>query len=92
MSYHRQLKPPDLEGILSQLKQSLDGWAGSNTLLMTEELQGLAVLQSEFVAEELRKGVPDELRDQIRSIAISPAFARSVATVSTCHKCRFTER
>jgi SPP1 gp7 family putative phage head morphogenesis protein len=48
---------------------------------MTEELQGLAVLQSEFVAEELRKAVPDELRDQIRSIAISPAFARSVATV-----------
>ena len=80
-----ELPPPAqaarLRGILGQLKQSLDGWAGSSTLLMTEELQGLAVLQSEFVAEELRKAVPDELRDQIRSIAISPAFARSVATV-----------
>ena len=80
-----ELPPPAqaarLRVILGQLKQSLNGWAGTSTLLMTEELQGIAVLQSEFVAEELRKAIPDELRDQIRSITISPAFARSVATV-----------
>ena len=44
-----------LRAILADLKQSLDGWAGDATALTVEELQGLAVLQTEFVQEELRK-------------------------------------
>ena len=70
-----------LSVILRQLKESLDGWAGTSTLLLTEELQGLAELQSEFVAEELRRALPVELQEQIQSIQISSGFARSVATV-----------
>ncbi len=70
-----------LSVILRQLKESLDGWAGTSTLLLTEELQGLAELQSEFVAEELRRALPLELREQIQSVQISSGFARSVATV-----------
>ena len=74
-------KAARLRVILAQLKESLDGWAEASTALAVEELQGLAVLQSEFVEEQLRKALPLELRDQIRSIQISPQFAQSVATV-----------
>jgi SPP1 gp7 family putative phage head morphogenesis protein len=74
-------KAARLRAILAQLKGSLDNWAGTSTLMMTEELQGLAVLQSEFVARELRRALPQNLQRQIRDVQISPDFARSVATV-----------
>jgi len=74
-------KAARLRAILAQLKQSLEGWAESSTALAVEELQGLTVLQSEFVENELRKALPVDLRDQIRSVQISPQFAQSVATV-----------
>ena len=74
-------KAARLRVILAQLKESLEGWAGASTALAVEELQGLAELQSEFVVEQLRKPLPLELRDQIRSVQISPQFAQSVATV-----------
>ena len=70
-----------LRVILAQLKQSLDGWAEASTVLAVGELQGLSLLQSEFVEDQLRRALPLEMRDQIRSIQISPQFARSVATV-----------
>ena len=74
-------KAARLRAILAQLKQSLEGWAGASTLSVVEDLQGLAVLQSEFVTNELRRALPVELREQIRSIQISPQFAQSVATI-----------
>ena len=74
-------KAARLRTILAQLKESLNGWAGSSTILAVEELQGLTLLQSEFVEDQLRKALPIELRDQIRSVQISPQFAQSVATV-----------
>ena len=74
-------KAARLRAILAQLKQSLEGWAESSTAIAVEELQGLTVLQSEFVEDQLRKALPVELRDQIRSVQISPQFAQSVATV-----------
>jgi len=74
-------KAARLRAILAQLKQSLDGWAGTSTLAVVEDMQGLAVLQSEFVENELRRALPIELRDQVRSVQISPQFAQSVATV-----------
>ena len=74
-------KAARLRAILAQLKESLEGWAEASTAIAIEELQGLTVLQSEFVEEQLRKALPIELRDQIRSVQISPQFARSVATV-----------
>lgn len=70
-----------LRVILAQLKQSLDGWAEASTVLTVEELQGLSLLQSEFVEDQLRRALPLEMREQIRSIQISPQFAQSVATV-----------
>lgn len=74
-------KAARLRAILAQLKQSLEGWAESSTTIAIEELQGLTVLQSEFVEDQLRKALPAELREQIRSVQISPQFAQSVATV-----------
>jgi SPP1 gp7 family putative phage head morphogenesis protein len=74
-------KAARLRAILAQLKQSLEGWAGTSTLAVVEDLQGLAELQSEFVANELRQALPVSLREQIRSVQISPQFAQSVATV-----------
>jgi SPP1 gp7 family putative phage head morphogenesis protein len=74
-------KAARLRAILAQLKQSLEGWAGTSTLAVVEDLQGLAELQSEFVANELRQALPVNLREQIRSVQISPQFAQSVATI-----------
>lgn len=74
-------KAARLRAILAQLKQSLEGWAESSTALAVEELQGLTVLQSEFVEDQLRRALPVELREQIRSVQISPQFAQSVATI-----------
>jgi SPP1 gp7 family putative phage head morphogenesis protein len=75
------VKAARLRAILAQLKGSLDNWAEASTLLAVEELQGLAVLQSEFVTSELAKALPAELADQIKSVQISPQFAQAVATV-----------
>ena len=74
-------KAARLRAILAQLKESLDGWAGASTLSVVGDLQGLAELQGEFVANELRQALPVSLREQIRSVQISPQFAQSVATV-----------
>ena len=74
-------KAARLRSILAQLKESLEGWAARSTVFASEELQGLAVLQSEFVTDQLRRALPIELRDEIISIQISPQFAQSVATV-----------
>lgn len=73
-------KAARLRSILAQLKQSLDGWADASTVFAVEELQGLAILQSEFVENQLRRALPVNLGNEIRSIQISPQFAASVAT------------
>ena len=69
-----------LRAILAQLKESLDGWAGTSTLLMTEELQGLAILEADFMVEQLEKMVPPSVTTPIRSVEISPQFAQAVVT------------
>jgi SPP1 gp7 family putative phage head morphogenesis protein len=68
-----------LQAILAQLKQSLDGWAGTSTLAAVQDLQGVAELQGEFVANELRRALPIDLREQVKSIQISSQFAQAVA-------------
>jgi SPP1 gp7 family putative phage head morphogenesis protein len=73
-------KAARLRGILAQLKDSLATWAGDATELTATELQGLAELQSEFVADQLRKVLPAGSRDAVRTVEISPQFAQSVVT------------
>jgi SPP1 gp7 family putative phage head morphogenesis protein len=74
------IKAARLRGTLAQLKDSLAGWAGDATELTATELQGLAELQSKFVAEELRKALPAGARTAVNTVEISPQFAQSVVT------------
>ena len=71
-------KAARLRSIIAQLKESLATWAGDSTELTALELQGLAELQSEFVEEQLKKVLPRGSRNIVRSVEISPQFARSV--------------
>jgi SPP1 gp7 family putative phage head morphogenesis protein len=74
------VKAARLRGILAQLKDSLATWAGDATEITTRELQGIAELQSEFVADQLRKALPVGVRDAVNTVEISPQFAQSVVT------------
>lgn len=74
------VKAARLRAILAQLKESLASWAGNATELTATELQGIAQLQSEFVAGQLRKVLPPGPRDAVRTVEISPQFAQSVVT------------
>ena len=44
-----------LRTLLAQLQESLGTWAINSTTVTQEQLQGLAVLQSEFIQDQLRK-------------------------------------
>lgn len=74
------VKAARLRAILAQLKDSLATWAGDSTELTARELQGIAELQSEFVADQLRKALPAGARDAVNTVEISPQFAQSVVT------------
>jgi SPP1 gp7 family putative phage head morphogenesis protein len=74
------VKAARLRGILAQLKDSLATWAGDSTELTAVELQGIAELQSEFVADQLARALPAGSRDAVRTVEISPQFAQSVVT------------
>ena len=74
------VKAARLRAILAQLRDSLRTWAGDATEITAIELQGLAQLQSEFVAEQLRRVLPPGPRDAVRTVEISPQFAQSVVT------------
>jgi SPP1 gp7 family putative phage head morphogenesis protein len=74
------VKAARLRAILAQLKDSLATWAGDSTELTARELQGIAELQSEFVANQLRKALPTGARDAVNTVEISPQFAQSVVT------------
>jgi len=67
-----------LRSLLAQLKESLGTWAIDSANVTKEELQGLAVLQSEFVENELKKLVPKGAYVPVRTVAVSPDFAKSV--------------
>ena len=83
-----------LRVILAQLKESLDGWAGRSTAYVTQELQGLAELQTGFVQEQIRLAISGGVTDarellpsqvnalaQVNTMQVAPNFAASVATV-----------
>lgn len=74
------VKAARLRSILAQLKESLGTWAGDATELTATELQGVAQLQSEFVEDQLRRVLPAGVRDNVRTVEISPQFAQSVVT------------
>jgi len=74
------VKAARLRAILSQLKESLGTWSNASVAITSNELQGLALLQSEFVTEQLRKALPAGARNIVNTVEISPQFAQSVVT------------
>ena len=74
------VKAARLRSILAQLDESLRTWSGASIATMTEELQGLAVLQSEFVAEQLQKALPAGSAVTVGTVEISPALGQAIVT------------
>ena len=70
-----------LRTLLAQLQESLGTWAINSTTVTQEQLQGLVVLQSDFIQDQLRKVLPsDATKAAVRTVEISPQFAQSVVT------------
>lgn len=69
-----------LRAILAQLKESLSTWSGESTVLMAQELQGLAVLQSDFMSQQLQDLLPAGSPTVVRTVEVSPQFAQAVVT------------
>lgn len=74
-------KAARLRSILAQLKSNVGRWANESVSLSIEELEELAGVEAGFVAAELRKALPVELRDTVNPVVISPNFAEAVVTV-----------
>ena len=74
------VKAARLRAILAQLKDSLGTWSDASVTTLTDELQGLALLQSEFVEDQLRRALPAGARNAVNTVEISPQFAQSVVT------------
>lgn len=67
-----------LNALLAQVRESLATWAGDSSIYAIQELDGLARLQAEFTPEQIRKVVKPNLAAAVRSVEITPDFARSV--------------
>ena len=77
---NQSAKASQLRSVLAQLKESLDSWAGTSTLAMQQELQGLAVLQGEFATRQLQRALPAGRADIVRTVEISPTLAQAIVT------------
>ena len=74
------VKAARLRAIIAQLNESLRTWSGDSLETLTEELQGLAVLQGEFAEEQLRNALPAGAADRVNTVEISPSFAQAVVS------------
>ena len=66
-----------LRAIIKQSKDSLNKWSSATARDFKKELQGITVLQTEFVENELKKVVKSG-NIPINSVAVSPKYAESV--------------
>ena len=80
-----------LRAIIAQSKTSLNTWAKTTTKEMTKELQGLALLQTDFVKNELQK-VTASGDIPINSVAVSPKYAESFVTTDPTQVNIFTSK
>ena len=78
--FSASVKAARLRAILAQTKESLDTWSGASVQALSTELQGLALLQSEFVTNQLKKILPAGADASVNTVAVSPDFAQSVVT------------
>ena len=66
-----------IRAMLAQFKESLEGWSVEETAYMADQLQSLAVFQTEFVANELQKVLPVGAVN-VNTVQVSGNFARSL--------------
>ena len=66
-----------IRSMLAQFKESLEGWSVEGTAYMADQLQSLAVFQTEFVASELQKVLPIGAAN-VNTVQVSDNFARSL--------------
>jgi SPP1 gp7 family putative phage head morphogenesis protein len=67
-----------LNALLAQVRESLATWAGDSSVYLVQEFNGLARLQADFIAGQIKDVVKPSLVDTVRSVEITPDFARSV--------------
>ena len=67
-----------LNALLAQVRESLDTWAGDSSIYAVQELNGLARLQADFISGQIKDVVKPSLADTVRTVEITPDFARSV--------------
>lgn len=80
-----------LRAIIAQSKSSLNTWQKTATKEFTKELQGLAVLQTDFIQNELKK-VTASGNVPINSVAVSPKYAESFVTTDPTQTNIFTSK
>ena len=68
-----------IRAMLATMKESLETWSGNSTAVMIEQLNSLAIFQTDFVASELKKVFPSG-DIPINVVSVSPDFARSVVS------------
>jgi len=66
-----------IRSMLVQFRESLEGWSVEGTRYMADQLQALAVFQTDFVANELQKVLPRGAAN-VNTVQISGDFARSI--------------
>ena len=66
-----------IRSMLVQMKESLMSWSNTCSIYLADELQGLAVFQTEFVKDQLQKVLPKGAVG-VNTVKISPNFAQSV--------------
>ena len=66
-----------IRSMLAQFKESLEEWSVEGTAYMTDQLQSLAIFQTEFVASELQKVLPVGAAN-VNTVQVSEDFARSL--------------
>ena len=66
-----------IRSMLVQFKDSLEGWSVENTKYMADQMQALAIFQTDFVANELQKVLPRGAAN-VNTVQVSGDFARSI--------------
>ena len=71
-----------LRALLLQTKASLRKWDVKSTRDMELVSNAVAKLQTEFATDQMEKALPAGIRSSIRTVEVTPAFAKAVVTTS----------
>jgi len=80
-----------LRAIIKQAKDSLNTWSGATARDFKKELQGITVLQRDFIVRELKK-VTASGNVPINSVAVSPKYADSFINTDPAQTNIFTSK